>query len=1223
MTTLVRRLERLRRRARAVLVIERTAVLLAFALAVLGSWILLDALARFPLAIRLAALFVGAGSLTLLVLRWWWPAVRFNPPLTELALRLERHHPELAGDLASSIDFQQRSTSGALESRTISRTESAAGRARFESALRRDRLLRAVVGLFFAVAVGAALVLADPNSAGIGLRRALLPWSGAEWPARTMVASLMEGVTHLPRGDAVLLRAEAVRGDPSRMRPFVRYRLVREGRPGPWREAALARQQGGIFERPIDAEAEAIEFAFGTADAMTAAATIELVPPPAVRQAIVTATPPEYAAPFIESRRAELGSGTDARAVLATPILSGSTVEIDFELTRPVPVPAEPEARSAWARATFGSELPEGIEIITPGDGASGDAATPRAGSDAHRAAPLEGRVQLRAQLRDDLTLPVMLRDQHGIASVDNARYRIGVVPDRAPSASVTQPSADEVVLPTATIRLVAEAHDDVALVDLALRVERAGADPREEQRRIGADHGSVEWTTTPESLGAGPGETLLVFAVASDGYELNGERRLPTVSPPRRIRIVGEEEFTRQLRAQLASVRQSAMRAEATQRDLIQAGQEQGEQRSPASDQARRQAQLSDRVRTMRDAVAALESRARAGGLEREALGEIMRQAQDLLDAAGEASAEASAQLGAQAAAEAEAARAQERAAQAGPGESDAAQAAAEAAAQALAEAEARADAAQASQEDVRAELEDLVRLLDRDEDAWVATRRIERLVQDVERLLEETRRVGERTVGRPLESLSAEERIEIERLAGRDRVAADQARETLDELRDRAERLAQADRSRAAGMQEAARRGEERNLARRLDEAAEQAAQNQPTNSEQSLREALEAAQSMREAIQDDRRSRVEELRRRLASLEESVRRLVTQADAGLAGLRGLPAEPLGSEIASVASRVVTLDRNIGAVTDEARAGGGAERVARLLDRAGERSATAAARLRVDPADLVGGDDALARSRGLLAEALDVIREQRRQAEAQQSEERRRELAATLRALSERQAGVRSASEPLVGAAAGDRRRLVESRRLGVEQELIRSAVADLRRDHEEIAASELFESACARLDEWMRRSAEHLTQVTVSERTLMDQSLAAETLAMMGQALADPSASDDPFAEAMAEAGEQGGAGGAGGEGAPQIPPIAELRLLRETQAQLSRRTRMVDEIVVVPAERTEALRELALLQQQLLEQGEAWAERLRQQGGGAENRNAPEGEGPGERGDHEPQ
>lgn len=1182
MTTIIRRLERLRRRARAVLVVERTAVVTALVLALLCGWVALDAVVRFPMPIRVAALAFGAIALVLVLVRWWWPAIRFQPPLTELALRVERRRPELAGDLASSVEFQRHSPTPALEARTIERTERLVGDLRFDEIIRRDRVTRALVGLAAALVVPIAMIVSDPGFSGLGAKRALLPWMAGEWPARTMVESRMSEITHLPRGPAVLLRAEAVRGDPASMKPFVRYRLVRDGLPGPWKNATLARQEGGIFERPIDADADAIEYQFGTADATTELATIALVTPPAIRQAMLEATPPSYARDAVSTRRVELGPGTDARAVLATPLLAGSTVEIDFELTRPIPIPAvDPVgsvnaggARDSWVRATFGSELPAGTEIVV--EHADGGAST------------VTDRVRLRTTVESDLSMPIALRDEHGIAGDGGARYRLPVVPDRAPTVSVAEPTADEVVLETATLRLAAEARDDVRLDEIGLRIERAGDEPREQRSRADGENATSEWTLTPASVGAKAGDVLLVSAVATDGFEVDGVRRAPTISAPRRIRVVAEEEFTRQIRAQLASVRQSAIRAEATQREIRASAEPEEGEAAAAADQARRQSQLSDRIRSMRDAVAALEARARAGGLEREALGEIMRQAQDLLDAAGRASSEASVHLAEQASAES----------RRGP-EGGEQSAQAQAAEQAIAAAQAASEA----QEEARTELEDLVRLLDRDEDAWIATRKIERLAEELAKLLEETRRIGERTIGQDAASLSAEERLELERLAARDRAAANQAREALDELRDRAERLAKADRTRAAGMSEAARRGEERQVARRLDEASEQTTRNQPTNAEQSLREAAEAAQAMKEAIQDDRRSRVEELRRRLASVEESVRMLVTQAEESLADVREVAAQgdrPSSDLIDPVITKVVSLDRNIGSVTGEASSASGMERVARLLDRAGERSATAAARLRAEPPALEGSEDALDRSRGLLVEALELAQEQRRQADARQSEEKRRELADALRALSERQAGLRTASEPLVGATAGERRKLVEGRRLSVEQEVIRSAVEELRSNHEEIGTSELFDSAMGRLAGWMKSSAEQLSQTRVTARTLIEQGLAAETLAMMGQSLADRSANDDPFAEATAAAAEDdqsGGEGRQGGEERPAMPPIAELRLLRETQAQLARRTRLLDETPTDASVREAEIKDLARLQQELLEHGEAWVERLR--------------------------
>ncbi|MBM4111775.1 MAG: hypothetical protein FJ253_00120 [Phycisphaerae bacterium] len=1186
MTSIVERLERLRRRARLVLLSERSAVLLAVAIGAAMGWVALDALLRFPATLRFVALVVGVIAIASAIARWWWPAARFRPSLPTLALRVERQRPDLAGRLASGVEFAQRPAPGVLEKRVVESTERLAGDDPFTGVIRRDRLRRALVGCGAALVAVAAIAAFQPEFAAIGAKRLFAPWSSAEWPARTLVQSLMEGVTHLPRGRAVLLRAEAVRGDPASMRPFVRYRTTRQGVAGPWRDAALARQHGEVFERPLEVDADSIEFRFGTSDAMTDAATIHFVRPPAIERATLRAEPPAYASAVQAPSETELGPGTDARATLAAPLLAGSRVELDFAFNRELPVPRpDDDSRREWLRRTFGGDLPESTQVEAPN--------------------ALSDRVTLRFEASDDLDLPIELRDEHGIVGDDGARYRLAVSPDRPPAASITDPAADEIVLPSAALAVTAEARDDLSIDEIGVRVEKVGGEVRDTMERRRGESARLSTTVTPEQFGAGPGDTLLVSAIATDDFEQDGVRREPTISPPRRIRVVSEEEFTRQIRTQLAAIRHSAIRAEATQREIIASTApsepaEPGEQTDPnaaadgdganadpdranadatapkpsAEELARRQARVSDRIQGMSAAIESLQSRARAGGLERDAMNEILRQSQDLLENAASRSAQASTQL---------------------------------------AERGTTPEAAE-SQEAVRAELEDLVRLLDRDEDAWVATRRIERLREQIEGLLEETRRTGERTVGRDLERLSAEERVAIDRLASRDRSVADEARETMEELRDRAARLAEADRARAAGMQEAARRGEERQIARRVEQAAEATALNQPTNAEQALREAAETAQSMMDAIRDDRRSRVEELRRRLAGLEQSIQGLVTQAQTALSALReAAPTASAASDLAPVSEGVVSLDRNIGAVTDEARSGGGTERVARVLERAGERSAASAGLLRADPPRVPEGDEALDRSRGLLVDALEAVREQRRNTEQQQADAKRRELAAALRTLSERQAGLRTASEPLEGAKSADRRRLVEGRRLSVEQSLIRTAVNNLKSENEELASSDLFVSALARLDGWMVRSESSLSSLSVTKWTLEEQSLSAETLAMMGQALADASASDDPFAEA---AGAAAGGAEAGGEGAqagrrpPAIPPVAELKLLRESQAQLARRTRMADEGGLTAAERQTRLRELTQLQQELLDQGEAWMERMRQMspGGTAEGADA---------------
>ena len=242
MQDVLQRLQTLRRTARSLLAVERAAGVTAITLGAMLAWGAMDALVRFPTSLRLLALALGLSALGILCWRWLVSAWRFRPPLTEVALRVERLRPELAGRLATSVEFLQHHPAPALEMRALGLLGGLITPDTFRGLLRLDRVGRAAAGLVVAVGAMLAVVALDPASAGIALRRMLIPWSGAEWPPRTLVESAMGSVTHHPRGRALILRASAVRGDEEGMRAHVRYRYVEAGVPGAWREAVLTRQ---------------------------------------------------------------------------------------------------------------------------------------------------------------------------------------------------------------------------------------------------------------------------------------------------------------------------------------------------------------------------------------------------------------------------------------------------------------------------------------------------------------------------------------------------------------------------------------------------------------------------------------------------------------------------------------------------------------------------------------------------------------------------------------------------------------------------------------------------------------------------------------------------------------------------------------------------------------------------------------------------------------------
>ncbi|MHC4219128.1 MAG: hypothetical protein ACYSU7_11805, partial [Planctomycetota bacterium] len=343
MQQVIAELEKVRRRSRAMLLSQRLAILIAWIAGLILGLVALDFLLRLPGTARLVLLTAGLGGLGYALWTYVWPALRFRPGLTQLALRAEGTFPAVEGRLASSVEFAVAGMDqeNSLAARSIKETERRLSGEALTKVISGDRTWRATGALVGVLAVVATVAILDRASAQTGLVRLFVPYGATTWPARTGVESLMHEVlgdtwVH-PRGQSLLLKARVTRGQPHHV--GARYRLRIDDRYGPWQRIVLTHQGEGIHERLVDTTAEAIEVYFETEDASTRRQEIVLAAPPAVHRAALRVTPPSYAASWFPPVEADLGTGLDERAVTDTPSLVGSDVILSLELNKPIPVP--------------------------------------------------------------------------------------------------------------------------------------------------------------------------------------------------------------------------------------------------------------------------------------------------------------------------------------------------------------------------------------------------------------------------------------------------------------------------------------------------------------------------------------------------------------------------------------------------------------------------------------------------------------------------------------------------------------------------------------------------------------------------------------------------------------------------------------------------------------------------------------------------------------------
>lgn len=1189
------------RRARALLVAERLFLALAPIVAAALAVTALDFFLRLPQPLRVINWIIGIVALALLVARWVLPAARFHPSPTDVALRIERRRPDLKGLLASGFDFAEASSrredepafTRALSQRVVQeavgswKREAARGLLRWRPALRSLALLAAPA----AIALGAAALW--PHGARVGAMRTLAPWSDAAWPKRTGVVDVTSASVH-PLGQALPLRAAVTRSPRAMDRTdvFARWRPIVDGSAGAEQRALMTWQarkapldgadapgaspdSGDLFERLVEADADFVEYRFETDDDRTEWRRVALVEPPSVVGAEATVTPPDYAARLMRAsdaearslageQRLDMGRGLDERAI-APPALVGARVELTLRLNKPAV--AAPQDQG-WILATLGVDaLSSGVQVEVGED---------------------PSVWTLRWTLAGSTRLPVTLRDEHGIESVLESVFRFQAVEDAPPSVAILTPESDRAVLPTATATIEGEARDDVGLEAIWITRQRhqpagepqpsgpGGAlapseDPveiaRAEQEGARALEAAAEIDLS--TLGLSPGDEVWVQALATDVFSSADEEREPSRSTVRRLLIISETEFVEQIRGALSGVRQAAISIDEQQRAV----REQAERDGATREARRGQAQISDRIDREAEQLENIVERVETNALDDPDLQALIEAAGDALEQAGRRSNDAA-----------------ERLDEAGE----------EAQARGASPDEAMDEREQREVEDAQREVEDrltqVAELLDRGEDAWVLKRRLEGLLEEQQDLREETDAAGGETTGKAPEELTEEERSELERIAQKQRELAERTREAIDELREGAERLREQDPATAQGLSQAARRAEERDAQGRMQEAAEQAEQNRTARAGRAQEQAEEALEEMLEDLEQSRRAREEVLRRLLLSLIDSIEALINDQERAIESLE--EAIAADAPVGDLDQAMVRLNRNTLGVLDQAK-GGGPElvSVASLIGRAGEAQTRAIIALRDDPPDAPLAGQGERESLDLLIQARDEAERLEEEMQQREQDRKRRELREAYREQLKAQIDLRDQSSAYPDAEELTRRQRAQVRDLAEPQGQVRSALNELRESMEEIGEAGVFDYAHRRLDE-LTGEAQRALEEASAPVAVQRQRRAVAILRGLVDAMEQAQRDEEDFRRN--EGGGGGGGGGQQGGDPPLIPDLAELRLLRQMQADLAQRTREADETPeqVEPAR----VQQLGDEQANLADLGKDLVERLQQNQGG---------------------
>ena len=1167
MTGFVRRLDQLSIRIRMLIILRSLFLFISFVLFGAIALILVDYVLILPWFIRILVLVLAAAFLFTGVFRFLVPALRFRSSATQIAFRLEESVPELRGKIASAAEFQSSDlvSDNDLARNLVAEVDHHLSSYPMSSIIRMRPFLVSSGIMVSSIIVVLLFLFLSTNLSLTGINRLLLPLGGARWPATTMLVPLVtDGDVH-PRGVPISLSTRLEMGDPT-TRVSARYTVYRDGEIASTQRVLLAPQVDGVFERMVEIDGDRVDIVFETFDFTSDPSSIAIVDPPSILSTRLEVEPPPYASDQLDPITLDLGTGIDPRSSPDSPFIEGSVARFHFELSKEIPVP--PQVDEIWMDTTFG-EL----------------------GSDAVFSQEDSTSWILERTLDSPVSALFTLVDEHGIINTDEISFGIQVVSDRNPSVVVVDPTTDETVLPDAMIPIRAEGRDDVSIESATVNIIRRSSSGPDVVGEDARGSTSIEFPAgTPSidmehilhlgDLGARSGDIFEISATVEDGFIRDGVRHPSSVSNIRRISVIDPGRFSDLIQQQIASIRNNTIQTESMQEEVQRRSATNPD--SSSIDQTR----ISQRILNTDDALEQIEDRMSRNNLDDPVLSELIRQSRDILSMAGRSSSRASEQLGS----------ALESTASDSDGD----------------ESTSNKDIDQAieSQQEVRDELTDLIAVLDRNEDAWLVTRQVENLIDEITRLRDETRGLAGEMVGRPRSELSREQRDELDRLAERQDEASRESREISDSLRERSELMRDTDQQTSESMESAARRSERSELARTLEEASDQIRGNQLTNAQDSQEESIETLEKMLEDLKEDRSARAEQLVRELANLVQSIEALVASNEDELIALARLPEPGTTGFMESVTDRVntqVSLAGNTASVGFEASSSGpGGQRIARRIGSAERHQGESITTLRSEVIDIDASEFQMDESLSDLNEALDLARSAEEAARAEQSRQKRDALRKSYLALAEREAGLLVETREIAPkpGETTSRRTRVKARRLSLEQESIRSDVGGILEEHPEITSTILVSRVHEMIDEWSSDVRDRLHDGETGSLVRSREQAIIDSLLDLADILSEPDPDESPFGR-----NEQGASGQAGQSQQQQqqqqptlFPPVSELKLLRNLQAQIYRQTRALqDERVstdVNPGRTESNLSELAEMQSELFELGTRLMESIKQ-------------------------
>ncbi|MDF1810205.1 MAG: hypothetical protein P1U42_10980 [Phycisphaerales bacterium] len=1142
--------------------------------------ILVDYVLRLPIGIRVVFLL----GLIYLSFRCWrsfvGPALRARVTPVDIAIQIEQRDPSLRGLVASAVELgDQRADTdtdpitGALRAAALTTMNRRLDGTHYPSIFKLKDLLRGTLFFVIVISLVGGMSYRTPRLAMIGSQRILTPWSGVSWPKRFAIVDVSDTS---PRASDIAVPIRALIGsdisdDDANARATVNWRLTDRNRKAisEWTKTMLVPQNRrdaesgtpiyeqlldikGVTSR-IDQESFLLEYKIQTQDDVKNSRMIELAQPPELVGTEIDIALPSYAQSIVDSGLILDGmQSSSTYDSVVSPVLEGSRVRIRWNFSKDVLFPEN--LTPAWVGSL--ASLNE-LESVSQ---------------------PTDNSIELTLIATNSALIEPGVVDSFGIPVRTPIVLSMNVLRDQNPGVSIIAPIHDEIVSSHAMIDLQIELSDDLGLRNGMIEStvarkpgESSGApheaihDPREVIRQDIDSEIRTELNTTLDlsAFEIQDGDQIWIVASAWD-LRHDSEAEVAkeqlhsahgyTESATRVLTIVSDAELIENVRKDLAPIRNSLRQLDGLQSDL------QDRLESSELQSSREQRSIVSQLSNNKRVIDQLHSTIQRNALDDTTLESLLRDSSAVLDEAIKASEQASDRIDR---------NENEKAAK--------------------------------SQRDVRDRIGELLSMLDRGQDSWLALRAVQQLRDDLESIRDDTAELSTELAGKSLNQLDQNQRSSLEQILDRQLELSDDARQAVETLDERSEQLQEHDPTQAEALNRAAEQGRSSQIEQRLRDAGEQIASNQTSSATQTQSEVLDELEEMLEELENTIQNRDNALRRELASIIESIEGLISVQGFEIALLKSFiedgPSEEHQSE-EHLADRMIHLSQNTLSVRDEAIGAFPETRsIAEFIAKSAGSQSIAIESLRENPAQSEAAMRSEQTSLLNLNNALEEANRLDDQAADRQARRIRDELKDAYRESLEQQIVIRDETI-LLGLEALDRRGRATARTIASSQEQIRADLDELYEKTTELSDAPIFELAHTQLDLRMIKSREGLSKRTIERRVQLSQQASITILKTLVDVLDDQSSSDD--SDDFDDGSQGGSSSGSGSQGEePVIPPIAQIQLLRSMQELVGLQTRELSENPDLVND--EEIRAVSELQRQLFEHGQKLIEEMSSQTG----------------------